>query len=728
MGSIRRRLFLLAAAALVPLVAMAGFGVFILVRKQHEEAARAGIELTRALAIAVAAKLGRSTAVLEAVATSPAFDAGDLDELHRRMARVVVTQSHWHGIVVVDGTGTPLIDTRVPYGTPPPPLEDREGFARLRESGAPVIGNLVENPDERTGGHHFSVQVPVVREGAVRYAIIALVDPVAIFDILRSQGVPSDWVISIFDAAGKRVARSRAHAQHVGTPGAPSLVAMMASPADEAWGRTTALEGDEIYTAYSRLATTRWSVATGVPVALVDTTVRRSLAIFGGGVLLSVLIGGVVASWLARGIATPIAALGRAAQALGRRDPIAVPMTTIAEIQQVADALTSAADERARGEHERDALLARTQEARNAAEAANRAKDEFLAMLGHELRNPLAAVTNAVALLDHAAVSPEAAVRARQIIARQTAQLARLTDDLLDAGRVITGKIVLHREPLDVAEIVTRVLATVDVGRHRVTRELASVWVDGDPARIEQVVSNLVGNALKYTRDDGSITVRVTTAPGEAVLVVRDDGIGMPAELAARAFELFVQGDRPLDRSAGGLGIGLTLVQRLAQLHGGMASAFSAGPGQGTEICVRLPSIPAPVASASGGVAGPEAAPRGRDVLLVEDNADARAALCELLEIGGHRVRSAADGPSGLAAALAAPPEIALIDVGLPGIDGYELARRIRAAENGGPRPLLIALTGYGAPEDRQRALDAGFDRHLVKPVDWATLSTILAG
>jgi signal transduction histidine kinase len=727
MGSIRRRLVLLAVAALLPLVATAAVGVFLLVRDQHEESARAGIELSRALAIAVAAELGRSASVVEAVTTSPSLDRGTLDEFYRRAARVVATQPHWHGMVLVDAAGAPLVDTRVSYGTPLPPFADREGFGRLRETGAPVVGNLVENADERTAPFHFTVQVPVVRDGALRYAVVALVDPIAIVDILSRQGVPTDWVISIFDAAGRRVARSRLHAESLGKPGAPSVVSLMAGPADEGWGRTIAVEGDPIYTAYSRVKPARWTVATGIPVATVDRTFWQSLLVFGGGILLSVLIGGVVASWVARGIAAPIAALGRAAEALGHRDPLVLPATTIAEIQQVADALTSAADERARSEHERESLLARTEEARNAAEAANRAKDEFLAMLGHELRNPLAAVTNAVTLLDHSSVSPQAAVRARQIIARQTAQLARLTDDLLDAGRVITGKIVLHREPLDVAEVVARVLATVDVGRHRVARELASVWVDGDPARIEQIVSNLVGNALKYTREDGSITVSVTAAPGEAVLVVRDDGIGMPPELAARAFDLFVQGDRPLDRAAGGLGIGLTLVQRLALLHGGMASLFSAGPGQGTEIRVRLPSIPAPAMTVGPGAASAPAG-RGRDVLVVEDNADARAALCELLEIGGHRVRAAADGPSGLAAALAAPPEIALIDVGLPGIDGYEVARRIRTALNGAARPLLIALTGYGAPEDRQRALAAGFDRHLVKPVDWSMLSALLAG
>lgn len=727
MGSIRRRLFLLAAAALLPLVVMAGFGVFILVRKQHEEAARAGIELTRALAIAVGAELGRSTSVLEAVATSPALDAGVLDEFHRRVARVVATQANWRAIVVVDAEGRPVVDTRVPYGSPLAPLDDAAGFARLRATSTPTIGSLVAKPDDRASGLHFSVQVPVLREGALRYAVIAIVEPAAIVDILKSQRVPADWVISIFDADGRRVARSRRHEQNLGEGGSPSVVALMANPADEGWGLTTAVEGDRMYTAYSRLASVRWTVATGIPVAFVDTTVRRSLLVFGGGVLLSLVIGGLVASRVARGIAAPIAALGRAAQSLGRREPIAVPMTTIAEIQQVTDALTSATDERARSEHERDLLLARAEEARSAAEAANRAKDEFLAMLGHELRNPLAAVTNAVALLDHAAVSPEAALRARRIIARQTAQLARLTDDLLDAGRVITGKIVLHREPLDLAEVVTRVLVTLDLGRHHVVQDLASAWVDGDPMRIEQIVANLVGNALKYTREDGTITVRVTAAPGEAVLVVRDDGIGMAPELAARAFELFAQGDRPLDRAAGGLGIGLTLVQRLAQLHGGMASIFSAGPDKGTEIRVRFPSIAAPATETDP---PPLSAPAdgGRDVLVVEDNADARTALCELLEIGGHRVRAAADGPSGLAAALAAPPEVALIDVGLPGIDGYEVARRIRAAGDGGSRPTLIALTGYGAPEDRQRALDAGFDRHLTKPIDWSTLSALLAG
>ena len=250
------------------------------------------------------------------------------------------------------------------------------------------------------------------------------------------------------------------------------------------------------------------------------------------------------------------------------------------------------------------------------------------------------------------------------------------------------------------------------------------MWIDADPTRIEQIFGNLLVNALKFTPEGGTITVSVAKEGDDAVLRVTDTGIGMPPELTARVFEPFVQGERPLDRSFGGLGIGLTLARRLAELHGGSAAAASEGPGHGSVFTVRLPAARAPQMARRR----PDAKPStpARDVLVVEDNADARETLRRILELEGHRVRVAADGVSALEAVRSAAPEIALIDIGLPNMDGYELARRIRNEVEASRRPYLVAVTGYGLPEDRKRTREAGFDLHIVKPVDAALLADIL--
>jgi len=259
---------------------------------------------------------------------------------------------------------------------------------------------------------------------------------------------------------------------------------------------------------------------------------------------------------------------------------------------------------------------------------------------------------------------------------------------------------------------------------HRLKCLLEPVWVHADDTRMEQIVANLLGNALKFTPPGGSISVSVKRAGSDALLSVRDTGVGMPPELAGRAFELFVQGDAALDRGQGGLGIGLTLVRRLAELHGGSASALSAGRGKGSEFIVRLPAIEPPAAlpsakSALGNIPS-------RDILIVEDNADAAQTLRQLLELSGHRVRVERDGVAGLEALVSHPPQIALIDIGLPCMDGYELVRGVRERMNGSALPFMVAITGYGLPEDRSRALASGFDEHLTKPVDFAALSEVL--
>jgi signal transduction histidine kinase len=371
-----------------------------------------------------------------------------------------------------------------------------------------------------------------------------------------------------------------------------------------------------------------------------------------------------------------------------------------------------------------------TEAARQAAEAASHAKDEFLAVLGHELRNPLGAIQNAISALRQLGVPTPEAGRLHAIIVRQAAHLSRLMDDLLDVSRVTAGKIALRRGVVDLAEVADRcVTALRQTGRldgHRLEVRAERVVVDGDPARLEQVIGNLLDNALKYTPPGGHIGVRVGPEGGVAVLRVRDSGVGLAPEHLASIFEPFVQAHASLDRTEGGLGLGLALVRRLVELHGGTVIARSEGPGRGSEFEVRIPTLPTDAATAdASAVSRPAVGPRR--VLIVEDHVDARQGLRLLLELDGHSVEEAADGWEGLRRLLAWRPDVALVDVGLPGLDGYALARAARRSPECGPT-RLVALTGYGQPDDRRRALEAGFDAHLVKPVTEAALADVLAG
>jgi PAS domain S-box-containing protein len=370
-------------------------------------------------------------------------------------------------------------------------------------------------------------------------------------------------------------------------------------------------------------------------------------------------------------------------------------------------------------------LFAREGAARAEAEAANRGKDEFLAMLSHELRNPLGAIASAIQVLDRV---DDAAVgaRARVVIARQIQHLSRLVEDLLDVSRATTGKITVRREVVDLGAIAERTVAEVAARHPGRAGELAlaarPVRVLGDAVRLEQVIINLVENALKYTPSGGRVSVAVDEVDGAATLVVEDNGAGIATDLLPRVFDLFVQGDHSLDRAEGGLGIGLTLVRRLVELHGGSVTAASAGVGCGSRFTVRLPltaAAPPPAMRPSAG------SNDTRRILVIEDNDDAREMLSQLVRVLGHEVHEAADGVSGVAAALRLLPDVTLVDIGLPGVDGYEVAERIRKDPRG-ERLTLVAVTGYGRREDRERALAAGYDDLVVKPVDPARLAAVL--
>jgi len=381
----------------------------------------------------------------------------------------------------------------------------------------------------------------------------------------------------------------------------------------------------------------------------------------------------------------------------------------------------------------------RTEQDLRAREEADRRKDEFLATLAHELRNPLAPIRNAVQILRLKGETNGDALLARDIIDRQVQQLARLVDDLLDVSRITRGTIELRRERAEVTAIVEQALETsrplLEAASHElsVSYPAEPLWVMADVTRLAQVLANLLNNAAKYTRAGGRIHVAIDSEGGDAVIRVRDDGIGIPPDMLGRIFEIFAQVDTSLERAQGGLGLGLTIAQRLVEMHGGTITAASDGPGTGSELAVRLPRLPrlqepreSSAAAGDGHQSGDPEARAELKVLVVDDNNDSADSLAVWLELAGHQVRTAYDGQQALAAAEEFRPRVILLDIGMPGMSGYDVARRLRE-KLATHDVLLLAMTGWGQDEDRRKSREAGFDEHLVKPLDPQALKDLLA-
>jgi len=368
-----------------------------------------------------------------------------------------------------------------------------------------------------------------------------------------------------------------------------------------------------------------------------------------------------------------------------------------------------------------------------AAALARRRQDEFLAMLAHELRNPLAPIRGAAALLVRVESTDPMLPLIRKVIQRQVEHMARLIDDLLDVSRVTQGKVTLQRQPTAVTEFVDHAVETcrelIDARHQQLTLDIpvTPLYVDGDPMRLAQIIGNLLHNAAKYTQAGGAITVSVQRHGDTVVIRVTDNGVGILAELLPHIFELFTQDDRSLSRTETGLGIGLTVVRSMVELHGGTVEARSGGRGQGSEFIVTVPCIEPvehAVATGAGDATATTAATAAR-ILIIDDNADAGEILAALLRASGHEVEVALDGPSALEVFAQVRPRVVLCDIGLPGMDGYQVAAKLREHSQG-PMPLMIALTGYGDSKNRDRALAAGFEHHVVKPADPEALLRII--
>jgi len=580
----------LAAASIVPVLLLSvGLGYF-LIQHERETFRQAAVDRNRTFVTALDAKMEGYLGTLRALSATSSLESGDLSVFYNESTRVLASQPDWRDILLLDTSGQQLINLRLPYGAQLPREVDTymDAFRTVVQSKSPMIGGVAPGPASNAMG--MAVRLPVLRDGTVRYVLQCILRPEAMAKLLAQQGYPSTWATVLIDSNYRIIAR-----QPYRTPGGyPSSDFMAAvQRASEGWYRGRTLEGKDSYTAHTTSVLTRWTVGVAVPTSEADAVAYHAATYMVLATCASLLLAILFAHWAARRLAEPISNLAVAARRLGsqgtsdelskvRADP------RLLEVHAVAAALEDAASSIA----EREELRERE---RQAMHAADRAKDEFLAMLGHELRNPLSSIVASAHVLRLSKPGAQASAQAHEVIERQARQMARLVEDLLDVSRLAMGKLTLHRERMDLAALTERVVATwlqTRPERAGYTKcDLMTAWVDADRTRIEQILANLLDNAEKFS-GGGRIQVRVLAENADATLQVEDEGQGIAPADITRIFELFVQGPQPFDRPQGGIGLGLTLVKRLTEMHGGTISAASPGIGRGAVFTVRLPLTP----------------------------------------------------------------------------------------------------------------------------------------
>ena len=700
--SLRRLLILLSAIGLLPLALLGLWSLDMADQYQRREQERAMLDQARALSSAVDAELDGAIATLASMARTPVVDGGDLHAYYEAARAQVEAQPEWLAVILTDADGKVLFRTTNPFGAAGGRVADPDSLRQLLAVQRPLVGRVTYGPRGRAA---FPVRVPIRDQAGRLYALTAVIQPDRILRVIERQQAPAGSVIGVFDAAGAVVARSLNQSRTVTRLPSPTLVKLMGGTAPEGVGDTTTLEGDAVTSAYTRVSHYGWTVAVGVPKTAIGAAAFQGVAIYGWGLAAS-LLASIGAAWLLSArIARTFRSLQSGTAALGAGQDAHIAPSRVKEFALMGQAIEAAAAQRAAHEAERSRLLASLEEALAASREASRTKDEFLAMLGHELRNPLSPIVASLDLMDLR--GEPSSQRERTIMRRQVQHLKRLVDDLLDVSRIATGKMQFELQPLNLADLV-RHATTVRPG---MTVELAapeSLWVNGDESRLAQVLNNLLSNAERF--GNGVVRVGLSACEGWARLEVADQGIGMAPELLARVFEPFYQAPQQLARSTGGLGLGLAIVRKIVELHGGRIRAHSDGPGCGSRFVVELPlaaeAAPAPAAA-------PTAPAQRQSILVVDDNADAAATTALLLEQLGHEVRIAHTATAALAECMRCRPTLAILDIGLPDMDGYALAAAIR---RGGEDTRLVALTGYGQQADLGRASAAGFDLHLTKP------------
>jgi signal transduction histidine kinase len=715
---VRTHLSLLAAAVFLPLIVGAGVAIKLLLDAERHAVLGGMQELARASVLAMDQELTAAVAAGQALSTSARLRRGDFEAFYGQ-ARAANAGTRRETAVLRED-GQQLLNTVLPFGQAiaAPPAGALQRVRGVFERTRPTVSNLIVGTATRE--YVVSVELPMTLDDGRRILLDQWVD-VRHLNKLLPKEVPPSWQVAVFDREGATLARSRARDAYVGAPAQPALLAALRSGTAQV--RLAGSDGVTMVTVLARSALSGWTATVGVPLSELDATAAHAVSLTAATLLCAVVLALAGAILFARRLLAATEYLGAATEGMAEGwlpPPADLRITELNSLQQVLHAVSRRLQKAEAGRRKH---LAEVQAARSVAEAQNRAKDEFLAMLGHELRNPLGAISSAIALIQMGAGGP-AAERAHQIIGRQSRHLAHLVDELLDANRVLSGKVVLALAPLELAGAVREAALTLQTqgttAAHHVELELEPVWVNSDPTRLQQVIGNLVENAAKYTQAGGHIRVSTRVREGMAELVVLDDGKGIDAGLLPRVWDVFVQG-KVTNRSKGGLGIGLAVVKSLVEQQGGSVAVHSAGPQRGSTFSVRLPLAPAPV-SAPETAAPPALMLDGLRVLVVEDNDDLREMMCALLASRGCAVGSAAGGREAIALAASALPQVAFVDIDLPDISGHEVARAL--VLKGGIR--LVAVTGYGQPDDVRLAMESGFDRHLKKPVRLEDLERVI--
>ena len=723
----RIRIFiaLMVAAIMLPLVLASAFAVNK-IRLEEKAAAIASLHKTvEATSLIVDRDIQSSMAALRAIGNSEHLQTGNFEAFYVQAKAINASPDSWTALFEADGTQ--ILNTNAPFASRPnkPQMSALPGtVANVHATQKPVVSDVFVSPV--TGNQRIAVYSPTAAVGTKSYVVAQGFTLDHWKNIAKQQDLPADWIVAVIDRAGRFIARSRKSAEFLGQPARPELVAAAAAK-EEGLLRHSTLEGVESYDAFNHSAVTGWTIAIAAPFASIDAPAVRAVQIAGTGFLFAMLASGLLAAAFGRRFVAAVQSASTAAVALGQGQSPTAACTSIVEVDALnrflADAgqlLEKERQARLAAEVERERLLEIERLARDAAEKENAAKDHFLAMLGHELRNPLAAISGAVSVLTRGNKTTLDANRYLGIIRRQNRHLVHIIDDLLEMSRLIAGKIVLDRHPVDLAEClqscVDALKAAHRVNSHTINFTAEAVWVNADPVRFEQIVINLIGNALKFSKAGTTIKVDLHPSGGHAVMRVQDQGTGMTPELLAQVFEPFVQGPPPVNGNQSGMGIGLALVRQLVELHGGTVTVASAGLGLGSTFTCHFPTVSAPTSDPTSAFSHLMAA-RPRTLLYVEDNADARAVMSEMLRLSGYEVLEAADGAEALAALALQRPDAIVLDIGLPDINGYELARQIRQLPNSRDVPI-IALTGYGQSRDKDAAAQVGFNAHLVKPVD----------